>query len=137
MKKVLNRKIVIPVVSAFTVLSLAMPAFAWTSVTASASITFSESQTYYRATAKSSVKGNGSSNEYQRIENYTVFQSDASWMDFGSTRGNSSPVTVTLTSDKEGDDLTWKCTVDGSLWEGGLLHEHSDSVTKKYTFRNR
>ncbi|MEJ8545988.1 hypothetical protein [Brevibacillus borstelensis] len=134
MKRLLSSKVVVPAASALTLLAFTMPAFAYSSVTATASITFSESSSYYRAIGKGTVKPNGDVNKYQRIENRTILQNNASWRSISSDTDNKT-VTVTITSDKEGDDLYWVCSVDGELWDGDLIDEDSDKVTKKYAFR--
>ena len=133
--KPVNRKIVFPAVAALTLLVYSGQASAYSSVTATASISFSEYSTYYRAIGKGIVKAYGSPKTGQRIENRTIFQHNESYRDIDEDTSGTSPVTVTITSGKEGDDLEWHCSVIGSLWEGSELDWDEDFASKKYKFR--
>lgn len=128
----MSRKIIFPAFAAAAILSYAIPTFAYSSVTAEASITFTNRTHYYVAIGKGRVAASGSKKAYQRIENFTIFQNDASWVDDGSDTDDTSPVTVTISSGEQGDPATWTCSVIGELWEGSMIDSDENTVKRKH-----
>lgn len=120
------RKIILPVVTAVGVLSFAVPSFAYSSVSASTTVSFSKFSTYYKGKVTGKVIASGSSKIGQRIENFTVLQCEAYYVDDVTETDDTSPVSVTITSGKEVVGMYWQGSTTGELWEGQLIDTAED-----------
>ncbi|WP_134687540.1 hypothetical protein [Brevibacillus migulae] len=115
------RKIILPVVTAIGVLSFAIPSFAYSSISASTTVSFSKYSTYYKGKGTGKITASGSSETGQRIENTTILQCEAYMVDDVTETDDDSPVTVTITSDREVDGMYWQASTTGELWDGELI----------------
>ncbi|MEJ8547313.1 hypothetical protein [Brevibacillus borstelensis] len=120
MKERLIKKFGLPVLVVSSLIVYATPAYAWSSVSAYASITFSNKISYYYAKGTGKVYASGSNSGYQALENFSFFTREGEVIDDDTLREGKSPVIINFQSDKEGDKIQWGLSTYGYLYDEGV-----------------